>query len=100
MRQGELLGFRVAWNFFCGIPMLMPSFFYENHIDHHKTTRYGTQHDGEYLPLGSSGPHHLLLFVAQVPLLPLYIFLRFALSPITFLHPRLRTFALSTCRRS
>src|SRR5579871_5226194 len=29
LRKGELLAFRVGWNLLCGIPMLMPSFFYE-----------------------------------------------------------------------
>ena len=53
MRAGEMLGFRIGWNVLCGIPMLMPSHFYENHIDHHNSHHYGTEHDGEYLPLGS-----------------------------------------------
>ena len=45
--------FTIGWNLLCGIPMLMPSFFYENHIDHHNSHRYGTKRDGEYLPLGA-----------------------------------------------
>ena len=94
MRQGEMLGFRIAWNLLAGIPMLTPSFFYENHIDHHNSHRYGTRDDGEYLPLGASSPIHILWFYLQVPLLPLYIFTRFLLSPLTFLHPRLRQWTL------
>ena len=74
LRKGELLAFRVAWNIFCGIPMLMPSFFYENHIDHHNSKRHhGTgAANGEYLPLGSGTRWRLLTFWLQVPLLPLY----------------------------
>src|SRR4051812_18384896 len=53
MRAGEMLGFRIGWNLVCGIPLMMPSHFYENHIDHHNSHHYGTTQDGEYLPLGA-----------------------------------------------
>ena len=95
MRQGEMLGFRIGWNLLCGIPMLMPSFFYENHIDHHNSKHYGTIKDGEYLPLGAGPLRQLIGFWAQVPLLPVYIFLRFLIgTPISFLHPRIRQWML------
>jgi len=95
MRQGEMLGFRVAWNVLVGIPALMPSFFYENHIDHHNSKHYGTIKDGEYLPLGAGPLYQLLLFWLQVPLLPAYIFLRFLIgTPISFLHPAIRRWML------
>lgn len=94
LRHGEMLAFQVFWNLVCGVPLLMPSFFYENHIDHHKSHHYGTLRDGEYLELGTRPVHHILLFLAQAPVLPVYIFLRFLLSPITFLHPALRQWAL------
>lgn len=94
MRQGEMLGFQVFWNLICGVPLLMPSFFYENHIDHHKSHHYGTERDGEYVPLGARPLHHILLFLAQAPVLPVYIFVRFLLSPLTFLHPSLRQWTL------
>jgi len=94
MRHGEMLAFRTTWNILCGIPMLMPSFFYENHIDHHKSHRYGTKHDGEYLPLGAGPVSRIFWFYAQVPLLPAYVFLRFMFSPVSFLHPKLRQWTL------
>ena len=95
LRQGELPGFCVAWNILAGIPMLMPSFFYENHIDHHNSHRYGTARDGEYLPLGTGSRWRLIWFWLQVPLLPIYIFTRLLIvSPISFLHPRLRKWTL------
>jgi len=90
----QLLGFRVAWNVLFGIPALMPSFFYENHIDHHNSSHYGTIRDGEYLPMGAGPLYRILLFWAQVPFLPIYIVLRFLLSPITFLSPALRNWTL------
>ena len=94
LHRGQMTKFQIVWNLVCGIPMLMPSFFYENHIDHHNTHRYGTIRDGEYLPLGVGSRWQLLGFWLQVPLLPVYIFLRLLLSPLTFLHPKLRTWAL------
>jgi fatty acid desaturase len=94
MRRGEMTTFRVVWNLVCGVPMLTPSHFYENHIDHHKSHHYGTHRDGEYLPLGTSTIDTVLLFLAQCPLLPVYIFFRFLLAPLTFIHPRVRTWVL------
>jgi fatty acid desaturase len=90
MRGGEMLRFRVAWNLLCGIPMIMPSHFYENHVDHHNSHHYGTVRDGEYLPLGAGPLRDIFWFFAQVPFLPAYIAVRLLLSPITFVHPRLR----------
>ena len=94
LRRGEMVAFQTVWNLTCGVPMLMPSFFYSNHVDHHNAHRYGTEQDGEYLPLGSDPLHHVLLFLAQPPLMPVTIFLRFLLSPLTFVHPHLRQWAL------
>ncbi|REK11888.1 MAG: fatty acid desaturase [Planctomycetota bacterium] len=94
MRSGKMLPFRVTWNLLCGIPMVMPSHFYENHIDHHNSHHYGTQRDGEYLPLGAGPLRDIFYFFAQVPFLPGYIAVRLLLAPLTFVHPRVRTFAL------
>jgi fatty acid desaturase len=74
--------------------MIMPSHFYENHIDHHNARDYGTIRDGEYLPLGAGPAREILVFFAQVPLLPGYIALRLLFAPLSFLHPRARGFAL------
>jgi fatty acid desaturase len=95
LRQGELLAFRVGWNILAGIPMLMPSFFYENHIDHHNGHRYGTIRDGEYLQLARGSRWKLLWFWLQVPVLPIYIFVRLLIvAPLSMLYPPLRTWAL------
>jgi fatty acid desaturase len=94
MRAGEMLGFRIGWNLLCGVPLIMPSHFYENHIDHHKSHHYGTSQDGEYLPLGAGRFRDIVCFFAQVPLLPAYIALRLLFAPLTFVHPKVRNWVL------
>jgi fatty acid desaturase len=94
-RKSEMRGFAGAWNLLAGIPMLMPSFFYESHRDHHNARHYGTKDDGEYLPLGNGTWRDLTYFFAQVFLQPIFTVLRFTLvTPISFLHPRLRQWTL------
>ncbi len=52
--------FPAAWNLLVGIPMLTPSFMYEDvHTLHHARTRYGTPEDPEYLPLALMKPWSL-----------------------------------------
>lgn len=94
LRNGEMRAFHVGWNLLCGIPMVMPSHFYENHIDHHNAHHYGTARDGEYLPLGASPRREILWFFGQVPLAPGYVAIRLLLAPLTFVHPRVRKFVL------
>ena len=94
MRGGQMLSFRVVWNLLCGIPFIMPSHFYENHVDHHNSHHYGTIRDGEYLPLGAGPVRDIFWFFAQALFFPLYVALRLLLSPITFVNPGLRTWVL------
>jgi fatty acid desaturase len=97
-RRDEMKGFRTAFDLLAGVPMLMPSFFYGNHIDHHNTHHYGTGQDGEYLPLGSGPLRNVAKFYAQVIFLPAAVAFRFLiLTPISFLHPRLREWTLQHC---
>jgi fatty acid desaturase len=93
-RHDEMRSFRWFWNAAFGIPLLMPSFFYVSHLGHHNRQKFGTSGDGEYLPLADGKWRSLLEFLIQVPLLPLWVVLRFLLSPVTFLHPRLRKWTL------
>jgi fatty acid desaturase len=89
--KGEMVAFRRYWNFTTGIPLLIPTFAYESHLSHHNTRDYGTNQDGEYLPLASGGWRGIALFLAQVFFQPLLVFLRFAVgTPISMIHPRLR----------
>lgn len=97
-RRGEMRGFSVAWNLLFGIPFMMPSFLYEHHLLHHNARHYGTPRDGEYLPLGVARPWMIAAFLAEIALLPVLAVLRFlVITPISFLHPRLRQWALERC---
>lgn len=89
--QKELGRFRVAWNLLFGIPCLVPSFVYYSHLDHHRRKSFGTQHDGEYLPLARHGWWPILHYLAMIPLIPLLGVVRFGLlTPLSWLHPTLR----------
>jgi fatty acid desaturase len=91
----RLRAFRVAWNVLFAIPTLMPSFTYESHVDHHNPRRFGTAKDGEYLALGTPPLRRIVLYLLQVPLLPALAIFRFLfLTPVSFLHPRLRRMVL------
>jgi fatty acid desaturase len=91
-RNGALPGFRAAWNGFVGIPMLTPSFMYEQvHTLHHKRTQYGTIEDPEYLPLALMKPWSLPAFVLIALLAPAALLLRFAvLVPLGAIIPPIR----------
>jgi len=93
-RGREMRAFRITWNLLAGIPLLTPSFFYESHIAHHNTNLYGTEDDGEYLPLGNGAMKDVILFLSQVFIQPALVFIRFLLTPITFIHPRVRQWTL------
>jgi fatty acid desaturase len=91
LRSGTFTGFRIAWNLLCGIPFLMPSFVYYTHLDHHRRKHFGTEQDGEYLPLGSRSPWHIILYLAQSFVIPpLAVFRFFILTPLTWISPAVR----------
>ncbi|MBB6124262.1 fatty acid desaturase family protein [Sphingobium subterraneum] len=93
IHRTALPGFRFAWNLFVGIPMLTPSFMYENvHTLHHARTRYGTPEDPEYLPLALMKPWSLPVFVLVAALAPVALLIRSAvLVPLGAIIPPLRT---------
>ncbi|MEM6799716.1 MAG: fatty acid desaturase [Planctomycetota bacterium] len=92
-RRGTFAGFRLAWNALLGVPCLMPSFLYADHVSHHVNHSYGTKTDAEYYPLGR-GPLSLVLgYFAQTIVLPVGAVVRFGLlSPLSHLMPPLRRF--------
>lgn len=91
LRRGTLPGFVAAWNIAIGIPLMTPSYFYDNHNDHHSRKHYGTPQDGEYMPLAHSPPREIVLYFLQVPLIPILAVIRFVLiAPLAWLSPRLR----------
>lgn len=84
-------GFRIAWNVLCGIPLLVPSFLYYPHIDHHRRKHYGTDLDGEYLDLSHRHPANMFLFVVAAAVVPLAAFARFmVMTPVAWLVPGFR----------
>ena len=91
-RNGALPGFSAAWNLLVGIPMLTPSFMYEQvHTLHHKRTQYGTIEDPEYLPLALMKPWSLPAFVLIALLAPAALLFRFAvLVPLGAIIPPIR----------
>jgi fatty acid desaturase len=88
----RLPGFRVAWNLLCGIPLLVPSFLYSSHLDHHVRRAYGTSKDGEYMPWGRPGGRvRIVLFALSSFLGPPAGVLRFGLlGPLSWIDPRVR----------
>jgi fatty acid desaturase len=88
--------FQAAWNVLFAIPFLMPSFMYKNHADHHNPRHFGTVKDGEYLALGAGPVSRIVGYFLQVPLLPALAMFRFlVLTPLSFMHPRLRRWVLA-----
>lgn len=93
---GQLPGFGVVWNLLMGIPLLAPWILYRNHVDHHSAKYFGTPDDGEYLPLAASPVTEILKYLAQAPILPLFVVARFGiLAPLSWLHRGLREWVLT-----
>lgn len=87
--------FTIGWNMICGIPMMTPSFMYDNHHGHHRHDSYGTPGDAEYLPLGAGPLGHFVVYALQAFLTPALVGFRFLfLVPLSFASPRLRRWLL------
>jgi len=81
----------VAWNLLCGIPFLVPSSTYYTHLDHHRRQTFGTDGDGEYLPLASLSPWWIVAYLSQCLWVPPLAVLRFGvLTPLIWICPPLR----------
>lgn len=91
--KNQFRGFRIVWNVLCGILFFVPSFLYYPHVDHHRRKHYGTEHDGEYLPLSHNGRWMIFGFVVQALLIPFLQLARFLIiSPICWFVPGARRF--------
>ena len=91
--SGRLPVFRMFWNLLCGIPFLIPSFIYYTHIDHHRRKHFGTDRDGEYVPLAKRPIWHALFFVSWGFVVPLLGVFRFTvLTPLAWCIPGFRQF--------
>jgi fatty acid desaturase len=95
--EHEMPGFKAAWNILGGIMILMPSpFFTRHHRDHHSRRYYGTPQDPEYVANWVEGGNAVSVggYVLKIMLMPIAVFLRFLLVPLTFVHPRVREWTL------
>ena len=91
LRDRTFRAFRIVWNLLCGIPFLMPSFMYYSHVEHHMRKHFGTHDDGEYLPLGTTGPWKIVVYLTQPLIIPVLAVLRFlVLAPLGWLIPSFR----------
>lgn len=93
----ELRAFKIAWNIIVGVVTLAPStFFTTHHRDHHSGKMYGTPKDPEYIVnvFRPGSIPSVLLYAVHVCLFPAFVFLRFFLAPLTFIHPKVRDFTL------
>jgi len=92
MKAGAVPGFRLGWNLLVGVPLMVPSFMYEDvHVHHHARMKYGTVEDPEYLPLALMKPWSLPLFVALAALAPIGLLVRYGvLAPLSLVVPGLR----------
>ena len=89
--EKEFRAFRLYWNYFCGVRVLVPAFLYYSHASHHRRKMYGTAYDGEYIPFEHRPRRELLLYFSQPFLAPIIGVLRFyILTPLTWFSPTLR----------
>jgi fatty acid desaturase len=88
----DVPAFRVVWNALVGVPLLIPSFLYENvHTDHHRQRCYGTDADPEYLPFGRRPPLLMAGWILASLAAPAAFALRFGvLAPLSWLVPAWR----------
>lgn len=91
LRKRVLPGFETAWNWVCGVPLLLPSFTYSGvHQSHHSLATYGTSGDPEYLPFARSRRMMLQFGVQSSLIIPFLLLARFVvLAPVALLWPRL-----------
>jgi fatty acid desaturase len=97
--QRDVPGFTFAWNALVGVPLLAPSFAYENvHTDHHRQRCYGTPADPEYIPFGRRSPLVLVTYVVLSLFAPIIFALRWAvLAPLGWLIPAIGRFVRERC---
>ncbi|PTL36177.1 fatty acid desaturase [Candidatus Methylomirabilis limnetica] len=93
--EPSMIGFHIAWNLLFGVPFLLHSLLYRSHLDHHYPRKFGTPAEGEYLPLASAPIRETVLYLAQIPVVPLLAAFRFlVLVPLSFLYPPSRRWLL------
>ena len=90
----QLPGFEIGWNLLVGIPLLIPSFLYYDHLNHHSVRGFGTESDIEYFSPKQRGWRGALTLIAVCAVLPLLYIARFAfLPPLAWVSPKVRHWA-------
>ncbi|MFC1665369.1 fatty acid desaturase family protein [Pseudomonadota bacterium] len=90
--NNKMRTFNWIWNAACGIPLLVPSFFYHGvHNEHHFRGTFSTSGDGEYLPFGRPPRFTMYSYLASNFFLPSLLIIRFTiLGPLSWLSPHAR----------
>lgn len=87
----QLPGFEFGWNLLVGIPLLIPSFLYYDHLNHHSARGFGTESDIEYFAPKQRGLQGAVVLVAVCAILPFIYIARFSLlPPIAWVSPKFR----------
>ena len=74
----HLRGFEIGWNILVGIPLLIPSFLYSDHRNHHSDDSFGTNDDVEYFTAGMRGIRGAAALLVACFILPIAYILRFS----------------------
>lgn len=86
LREGTFVGFKIAWNLFCGIPFLIPDCTYGDHKGHHVNREYGTLDDAEYLQLVKQPLRSAVYMLTRIFWIPVVFLFRYMfLTPLAYL---------------
>ena len=86
LRDGTFVGFKIAWNLFCGIPFLIPAYTYGDHKGHHVNREYGTLDDAEYLQLVRQPLRSTFYMLSRIFWLPpVFLFRYMFLTPLAYM---------------
>jgi fatty acid desaturase len=92
VRRGAVPALWTVWNALVGVPLLLPSFMYEDvHRLHHSKACYGTKDDPEYFPLAGAGLPTIVALLLASLLAPVLLLVRFAIiAPLAAIVPAVR----------
>lgn len=93
LKKNTVPGLSFFWNCALGIPLLMPSYIFESHHDHHARERYATDQDPEYDFYTTSPISVLLLYLSSGLYMPFVLIVRQSiLVPLSYFIRPVRTF--------
>jgi fatty acid desaturase len=71
----EMKYFESTWNILCGLPLMIPSYEFKSHLEHHYSDTYGTSKDPEYMPFHRN-PRMKINFILGSLIVPFAIIFR------------------------